>query len=114
MSGPQNIQIAAANQSVNSASHAGDIITDIENVPVVKQGIQTTIGPYIRKYGSSPFFCMGTYLITVKAKQYFNIDLDQQTTQYIAAIMGVAAAYLWQTISMAWGKYRAPVQPNKG
>jgi len=106
------IQLAAANKSVGDAAHVVDVITDVENVPAVKQGIQTTLLPFIQKYGSSPFFCIGTYLLAWEVKQHYQLDLDPQATQYICAALGLAAGYVWQKVAMEFGKWRAPVQPT--
>jgi hypothetical protein len=89
-----------------------DVVTDIENDPDVKQGLQTRLGPWLRQYGNSPIFCVATYLVAWEAKQYFQIDLDPQFTQFICAVVGVGAGYLYQKISIEIGKHKAPVQPT--
>lgn len=101
----------AAEKSVADAGMVKDVITDIENDPDVKQGLQARLGPWLRQYGNSPIFCIATYLVAWEAKQYFQIDLDPQFTQYICGLLGLGAGYLYQKISIAWGKKQAPVQP---
>jgi hypothetical protein len=105
-------KVAAANQAIASSTLASDVVTAIENDPNVKQGLQTTVGPWVRTYGSSPIFCFAVYLITWEAQRALGLQLDPQFTQAICGLLGMGAGYLWQKVSITWGKHQAPVQPT--
>lgn len=107
----QAANVATSDIVISGSDTAQKVVTAVENNAEVKQSLQTTVGPFLRTYGSSPVFCFAVYLLTWEAQRALGLQLDPQFAQSICGLLGLGAAYLWQMFSIWRGKVNAPVQP---